>query len=560
MPIDNNIIAPKSFIEKILFITILIGIAAVYIGFTFKGLTSPFGMDQAQIGREVARGNSLTTKNIRPLAIHQLHDKDIPINLNRFHDTTHAPLNILFYAGVIKMFGGDLEENNKMTSNENVFYLDRVIAATCAAFFMLAISINYFLITRIFDIKIGSIVAILMLLSQSCWNYTLSGLPQMLMLCLFSLACYLIWKAIENQNAGRSVLLPVILAGFLFGLLALAHWLTLWIFVGFLTFVIIHFRPRGIIATFLVLTVLLFIAGPLIFNASHSDGLLGTAFYFVQGKTGIYQDQMFRSFDNPSFNINGLLLKIIQTTFLQTNEIHRHVGGFVLATAFFLSLMHPFKSNTIRSFRWCILTMWVFAAIGMSVYGLTKSEIDPNQMHILFMPMMSAFAISLVSILWARIPISKNENFIKQLPFVIIIVIAASPITIKLISDIRNSKYVNTVQNYNPNNNNRLLADEIDPEDIVFSDQPWAVAWYADRIAIWTPINANSIVKVIDVAKKYNEDIIGLHTTPLQKDTPIFGNANKKIGNIFPRRIPLVTTNSTSESGYSLFTTKETSK
>ncbi len=549
---SNSIsIEPKSFIRRILFFTILIGIAIVYIGFTFRGLTSPFGMDQAQIGREVARGHNLTTKSIRPLAIHQLQDREVAFSLNSFHDTTHAPLNILFYAGAIKIFGGDVEANNKMSANQNVFYLDRVIAGTCALFFIIAIGINYLLVTRIFDAKIGAIVAILMMLSQSMWNYTLSGLPQMLMLCIFSGACYLIWKAIENQNAERSAVAPVILAGFLFGLLALAHWLTLWIFVGFLVFAIIHFRPRGIIAIFLVVTVLFFIAGPLIFNANNSDGALGTAFYFVQGKTGIDQDNMFRTLEEPVFNMNGIILNIVQTTFLQTNEIHRHLGGFVLATAFFLSLMHPFKRSTICSYRWCIFSMWGFAAFGMSVYGISNSPIDPNQMHILFMPLMSAFALALISILWARIPLSQYEGVAKNLPFIIIIIITASPITINFINEVRNSQYRNTVPGYNANNNNRLLTDEVKPNDIVFSDQPWAVAWYADRVAIWTPKDSESMTKIMDIAKQTNGNIIGLHRTPFLGQ--ISGNADVIVDKNFPNFIPLMTPNSKRASGFVLF-------
>lgn len=508
---------PKALIRRTLFFVILLGIAITYLTFTFKGLTSKYGIDQAQIGREVARGNNLTTKFVRPLAIYQLHNGNKKVDLNSFYDTTHAPLNILIYAGVIKAFGGDDYERYRMGSNQNVYLLDRVIAGTCMLFFIIAIGINYLLVTKIFDAKIGAITAILMMVSANLWEYTISGLPQMLMLCLFSAACYLIWKAIDSQEAGKSPVVPVILAGFIFGLLALAHWLTLWIFVGFLIFAISYFKPRGIIAIFLIVTMGLFIVGPLIFNAQNSDGLLGTAFYYVQGKTGFQQDYMFKGFNSPPMNVKGLVLNTVRTMLLQTHEIHRHVGGFILASAFFLSLLHPFKRTSIGGYRWCILTMWIFASLGMALYGITGSEADPNQLHILFMPMMTAFALALISILWARVPQSQNGGSFALLPFTIIILVAASPFLIKLHAEINNYPRETVVRGYDPNNTNRELHKQIvNPADVIYSDQPWAVAWYADRVSIWTPNTKEGFEKINDIANNNNSNIVAMHFTPLR--------------------------------------------
>ncbi|MGJ8654876.1 MAG: hypothetical protein ACSHX6_00390 [Akkermansiaceae bacterium] len=503
----------KSAIYRILFFTLMIGLAIVYIMFNFRGLTSKYGMDQAQIGRQIAKNEGITTKFIRPVALQQLQEADKPIDMYHFYDTTHSPLNVLIYAGVIKAFGGDDPANYAMTKNQDVYELDRVIAGTCVLFFMIAIGINFILISNMFDTKIASIVAILMLVSEHFWNFSQSGLPQMLMLCIFSGACYLIWKAVQRQEAGLSPIVPVILSGFMFGLLALAHWMTLWIFFGYILFCISYFKPRGISAIFVTITVAIFIAGPLIFNAKNSDGLLGTAYYYINGATGVGQDYSFRQMALPGMNVRELMTRVIKTTLLQTNQIHSYIGGFFMATGFFLALFHPFKRTSIAVFRWAILIMWISAALGMSVYGLSDNPLDPNQLHVLFMPMMSAFALALISILWARIPLSQQPGIAGLTPFIVIIIVTATPMLINLQNDFR-ARGPKTVPGYSPYIHNQVFSKYVKDTEIVFTDQPWAVAWYADRTAIWIPGNLKQLEEIESIAKKYRANISGIYLTP----------------------------------------------
>jgi hypothetical protein len=502
----------KSTIFRILFITLMVGLTIVYLMFNFKGLTSKYGMDQAQIGRQIANNEGITTKFIRPVALQQLEEADKSIDMYRFYDTTHSPLNSLIYAGVLKAFGADDPEKFAMTNNQDVYEPDRIIAGTCMLFFMIAIGINFILISNIFDTKIASMVAILMLVSEHFWSFSQSGLPQMLMLCIFSGAYYLIWRGVQRQEAGLSPIVPIILSGFMFGLLALANWMTLWIFLGYILFTIAYFKPRGIAAIFITLIVAIFITGPLIFNAENSDGLMGTAYYYINGATGLGQDYNFRQLSLPNMDVKDLLLRVAKTTLEQTSNVHNHIGGFFLATGFFLALFHPFKRNSIATFRWAILIMWLFAAIGMSIYGLSNDPLDPNQLHILFMPMMSAFALALISILWARIPLSQQPGMIGLSPFIIIIVVTASPMIINQHRAFKSNQQ--TVPGYSPYAHNQIFTKYVKDTDIVFTDQPWAVAWYADRTAIWMPSNSKQLIEIEEIAKENNASIVGIYLTP----------------------------------------------
>ena len=130
--------------------------------------------------------------------------------------------------------------------------LDRVIALTCVIFFLVSIGVNYLLVARIFDTNIAATVALLMLFCELMWSFSQSGLPQMLMLMLFSCAMFFTWRAVENTEENRSALTPILLSGIFMCLLVLTHWITLGVYVGYVIFAAVYFQPRGIMAALLV--------------------------------------------------------------------------------------------------------------------------------------------------------------------------------------------------------------------------------------------------------------------------------------------------------------------
>jgi hypothetical protein len=51
-------------------------------------------------------------------------------------------------------------------------------------------------------------------------------------------------------------------------------------------------------------------------------------------------------------------------------------------------------------------------------------------------------------------------------------------------------------------------------KQIVFSDQPWAVAWYADRISIWLPPTRDGFLKLESVAADLQTPCVGILISP----------------------------------------------
>ena len=135
---------PATITRRAIFFVILVSLAIISIFFTFKGLSSPRGMEQAQIGREIARGNGYSTKVIRPVALKQMEDanKEKP-RLENLPDTYHAPLKPCVYAAVLKATDASDNQRWRMPQKSNIYQLDRVIAATCVIFFLISIDIRF---------------------------------------------------------------------------------------------------------------------------------------------------------------------------------------------------------------------------------------------------------------------------------------------------------------------------------------------------------------------------------------------------------------------------------
>ncbi len=527
MSINSATLHTGVIIRRSLFFLVLVALTLGNLFTLFRGLNSPQAMDQAQISREIARGNGFTTKMIRPVAYYQAQQGGSrSISLLDFQDTYHSPLNPLINAAVLKLIGADHSNAWQMNENEMVFPLDRVIATVSTLFFLMAIGVNYLLISRIFDAKIAGVCAILMLFCETFWSYSLSGLPQMLMLLLFSCGMYFVYRAVEAANEGRIAMAPAIIAGVFFTLLALTHWMTVWIALGYIMFAAIAFRPRGIVGISVLALLMLAGIGPILRNQGITGSPFGTAFLTLYNGLGNgSEDMVMRTSDLAAepLVIDGIISKILRTTLLQTTDIIPFLGGIIVAPMFFLSLLHPFKRGSISTFRWAILLMWVTTAFGLAIFGISKEPLDPNQLHLLFAPIMTAYGLAFVSILWSRLDIVTTTPLLRNVHHIVIVAICALPLILDLPTKIRIGMSIRDrggIPHWPPyyapalNSKKSGLKGWVTEKQVVFSDQPWAVAWYADRVSIWLPPTRQGFDKLETIAADAQTPAVGILISP----------------------------------------------
>ena len=537
-------------IRRALFFVLLAGFAILSIFVTFKGLSAPRGMEQAEIGREIARGNGYTTKVIRPVAITQMEQMDktnhTAPTLENFPETYHAPLNPCVNAAVLKAADAGNSQRWRMSKNSNIYQLDRVIAATCVIFFLIAIGVNYLLVSRIFDTTIAATTAILMLFCELMWKISQSGLPQMLMLMLFSCALFFVWRAVERQEENKPTLVPILISGIFMCLLVLTHWIAIWVYIGYVIFTAMYFKPKGIIAASLIGMLAIFVL-PVVYllYMQPTGSPFGTAYYAIHNGLGASEDSIMRNLSpvGEELALEGLLMNILRATLNQITDLHQNLGAILVAPLFFLALLHPFKRPSLASFRWLILLMWVFAGIGMSIYGIRRGAMDSNQIHILFAPIMTAYGLAMVSILWARLKIDPTLGALRHGHLIIIVAISAGPMLLSLPKSIKQGFRAEGFGGfphyppYYPRAFNRTVADNTTENDIIISDTPWAIAWYADRMSVWLPKNLEQIEKIEQIAAKQDTPVQGIVISPYSFNNERIlstGAPGSTYGDLFP--------------------------
>lgn len=505
--------------RRVLPAIMVLALTVFYLFVDFNGLSVAEGMDQAQIAREIARGNGFATKVIRPLALHQpgadKEGPEPPAGLVHFRDTYHAPLHPLMNSILLRAFRSKWEYEE----NAPVYFLDRVVALGAVLLFLAATGVSCLLIARIFDGKVAAISGALLLLCELLWNFAQSGLPQMLMLLLFSLALYFMYRSVESAMVGESSFAWLAISGGFFGLLALTHWLTLWIFLGAVVFTALFFKARGR-STFAFMGAVLAVTALWgMRNWVVSGSPLGMGFFAIyNGLGGGTESIVMRNFDPAHFPLpaDGLPTKLILGSLRQLNDLFPFLGSIAVAPLFFLSLIHPFRRPEIAVFRWAVLSMWIAAVVGMTLFGLTKGRLDPNQLHVLFVPMMTAYGIAILLVLWARLGVVTTSPVMRNLHVIVVIALSAAPFVLQLpqrvITGIRYQGFPNWPP-YVPQAIERL-GDWTSENEVIVSDVPWAVAWYADRISLWLPLNPEQLEVLRVRGEAAETPLAGIFLTP----------------------------------------------
>jgi len=501
------------------------------VGGGFKGLTHEKAIEQAQIAREIARGHGFSTKVIKPAALWQFERELGKFPLERTPDTYYAPLPPYINALVFKCMDAfndgmkalakkaslfeNLTYEQVMSTKQLVYAYDRMIAFTQVVFFLLAVLVNFYTARRLFDDRLAIFCVWLLLLTEKCWEYAMSGLPQMLMLLLFSGAAYTMVRAIEAKVAGAKHLPWLVATAGLFGLLALTHGITIWLFVGVVIFSGIHFRPRGRDAAIMVGIFLIIYAPWMVRNARVCGSPVGLGWY-----SGLYQirgteSQIMRSMEIPLGGLSPTVFrnKVQGQILMQMDGIFEFMGKSLAAPFFFLALLHLFKKPETSIFRWCVLSMWLCAVFGMAVFGMPDSaSIKANDLHILMVPLLSFYGMALILVMWSRLNINVQLGRIAFL--VLIFFISALPFLNQFLILFNGSNGPPVVWPPYVPPWIAVLAKWTREDEIITSDMPWAVAWYADRESLWLPMTIHDWNDLNDY-NQLNGHIVGIYFTPV---------------------------------------------
>ncbi len=510
-------------IRAALLVAAIAAVATLFLFSQFKGLSHEKAMDQAQLAREIARGHGFSTLMIRPRAMTQLTE-NMGMIPGSIPDTYNAPLNPLLNAPFLLL----TRKTWEMTTKDVIYSSDRMIAGVQILCFVLAVWVNFLTAQRLFDRRLALLGMGLMLVASVFWKFAIAGLPQNLMLLIFSGCTYALVRAVETletpeaaeEQQPRSPTPWLVMAAACFGLLALTHALTIWIFAGALLFAGTVFRPRWKCVLIMAAVFTLIYSPWLVRNFRVCHNPAGVAIYSLLDQVRGSEGGVMRSFD-AGFERDDVPLfrKKLQTQITaQISNAMRFFGGSIIAPIFFLTLLHIFKRPAIAIFRWAILSMWVAAVFGMAFIGLnTDGSLQANDLHVLFIPMMIFYGLALALFLWARLEI--NIRLVRYAFFTLIYLVSALEFIGMLVAQsggrVQWPPYVPPFI--------AILNTWIEPREIIASDMPWAVAWYADRRSLWLPQSIKEFVALYD-SDRLAGPVAALYLTPVSGNQPFLSD------------------------------------
>lgn len=528
---DNNDNSIASRTNVFLVIRLLLAVALsllcfTQLFFTFKGLSSSVAMDQAQIARQIARGEGMTTKNLAPYDIRvRSQESETELDFNQYSSTAYAPLHPIMLSAAIRAAGYHQFNDKRMVPDQEMVYDgDRVVATVSTLFFLLAMGLSYWLLRKLFDEILAATVVLLMGFSKLLLNFAVSGLAQPMLICLFIGVAACICAAIraDNDNKDKQVLLYNILAFILAVIMCHTCRISAWCMLGLIVFSSLYFRPKGMYAILGIAMGVILVLIPCTIML-HPGGGLSTvfqqAFYggFGVGDMG----RMMRSTDEFGFNVDStnFFLRLLGATFAQSNTIYEHMGSIIVTPFFLLSLFNRYRNPITNGLKWLIFSCWLCACAGMALFGET-SVMGASQISVIFTPFFAAYGLSLVFIFLARLQIGESFITIRNLAIGVIFLISSGMFLFEFprelqLGIITSARGIPQFPPYYPNKLNGELHDITNPRDIIVTDQPWAVAWYADRKALWLPTRISSYTDDLEpVFKRAGQGVQGFLITP----------------------------------------------
>jgi hypothetical protein len=510
-------------VRRVVAVLAAVALACLYLFNEFRGFGAREAMEQGQIARSIASGEGWKTKVLRPLALGELRREGRPLGEAMWRDTFHAPLPPLVNAlPVLAVKGGW-----KLTPREPVYAPELAIAAMSMLLFFGALAFQFHLARTLFDGTVAWISCGLVLVCEAMWRYSVSGLPQMLMLFLLNGTLWALVGAIRARALGGHAVAWTAAAGCGFGLLALSHALTVCVFVPAAIFFAVVCRKRPVLPVVLVLVFLAVWVPWLARNQAVCGDWRGIARLALLDGVGGSLAGHLRQFEIGSLFAPEAIAARMKSNFIGQFDRGFEQIGWSLATLFgFASLLHRFRRPATASARVLILLMWAGAVGGMSLVGVpTDFGVSANQLHLLFVPAWSCYGVAFLLVLWNR-RIGYSAAFAASSESVrrwagwamLAVLFAASAMPLILRSPWKLNFQKLQWPPYLPHYIS-VLGDWTEPGEIIATDMPWAVAWYADRPALWLPRTIREFTDLSDY------QVLGGPLTALYL-TPVSGSMN----------------------------------
>ena len=315
---------------------------------------------------------------------------------------------------------------------------------------------------------------------------------------------------------GRLFLLAAAI-GLLAGIGALTRYSFGWIVVPVLVFLVVFAGARRAALCLAVLGVFLVVVGPWVYrNWNVSGWPFGTATFAVVEGTPLFPENRLARSLQPNFKsvslwplINKLLANL--RPILQ-NDLPK-LGGNWAAPFFLVGLLLGFRNLAIRRLRYFLMsTLGIFIvvqALGRTQLSDESPELNSENLLVLFVPLVLVYGVSLFFLL-----LDQMNLLFRELRVIIIGAFGLIMCLPMLFTFLPPKPSPVVYPPYLP----PLIQQTgswMKENELMMSDMPWAVAWYAQRQCLWLTLDAEAEFFAVN---DFLKPVRALYLTPQTMD------------------------------------------
>lgn len=441
----------RAFVVNLLWIALGAGALVLQFLRVFDGLYLSESMDLAQLGRHLAAGQGFVTTFLRPVEVVLYPQVPAP-------EILHAPL----YPLLLGLVFGILPQS------------DEVVAGVSGFFFIATFLLIYLLASKLFDRGAGILAAVLFALNALALGYAVSGLHITLWAFLLTLVVYLLYV---NRGSSRCSLA----AGAVLGLGCLTEYMTFALIVPALiaAYYAQSERRRRHLGWFAAGLIAVMIPWWVRNSLVARDPFFTLERYLIAMFTGAHPGHtLFRAADPSALNVWQLLAaaprQIAAKAILGLASGYRTIPplvGLYVVGFFVAAVMRPLGAPRRNLVRKAALLFLVFLGVIGALHNPTA------ELFFVLVPLIVALCGGYFTMLAREwIPAPRWRAF----ALVLFVTVSAYPALVswalpqpKAISSKRNLDH---------------LRQALPEKAVVVTDAPWAVAWYANRAAVWLPL------------------------------------------------------------------------
>jgi 4-amino-4-deoxy-L-arabinose transferase-like glycosyltransferase len=452
LPVDRSAVRVRAVAFCLAWLLPCLAVQLLFFRTQFTGLVMVDAMDAAQVARHISQGDGFTTSFIRPLSL------GLVPRVTSHPDLNNPPLQPLILAVAFNLFGAS----------------DRTVGMVSLLFAVLTTAMTYLLGARLLDNHVGALAALLVTLTIGLLKAGVAGIG---VSCTAFLLALLFFAVVQH----RGTAMWSALCGAIAALAYLTDYGVLLLAAVACALVALSRPARRLQHA------ALFAAGFLLLNMPWAvrnwsvagSPIAGMKLYSVamwgatNPATTLYRQQS-PAGAGPITFAAGHLTEVIKKSLLSLNEFESMLAtafGIVLLPLFGIALFTDLGSVGANRLKWAVLLGLVLAGLSAAV-GRPRFDFVYCALGVVA----ALGAMGVVLVLRRRnIGSTATAGAVAAL-----LAVSAYPISLNALPGSRPGK---------PDRRNLdYIGKALPAKAIVVTDQPWSVAWYANRTAVWLPL------------------------------------------------------------------------